>query len=324
MSRKANPTIIGAFIFGALVLVIVSILYWLPGFGEDKERYQLLFEGSVKGLSAGAPVLVKGVRVGTVRNIRLQMATDAERGGVAYVVPVIVELSHRHLFSGGAGGDTIVDLIEHGLRAQLQLDSVVTQQLFVELVFRPETEAVFHHHLPQTFPEIPTIRTGWQTLQEDLVHMDFGQLVNKASSVLDGINRIVNAPELMQSISALEKTLTSASVLMTNLDADRELMNENMLSTLASVRQAVHEMDLMFQDGRAVMGDTRSAIQQARVTMKEVDDLLGNLSALTQDDSPSIYRLETTLDEITATARAMRRFLELLERQPEALLRGAN
>lgn len=322
MSRKANPTIIGAFIVGALLFLMAIVAFWLPGFGESHERYQLYFDGSVKGLSVGAPVMIKGVRVGSVRNISLRMDAQTAERDADYMVPVVVELSHRHVLPDEAGGETMADLIEQGLRAQLELDSLVTQQLFVELTFRPQTPAKFHPHLAGDFPEIPTVRTGWQALQSDLVEIDLGELVVQATSTLEGVNRLVNAPELMRSISAFEQTLTSAHTLMSGLNEDRELINETMLSTMANVRDILNKLDGMFADGRILMGDTHTLVQQMHSSMDSVEQLLENLNLLTDEDSPTMFRAETAMDEVTETARAMRRFLEMLERRPEALLRG--
>lgn len=318
MSRKANPTIIGAFIVGALLFLMAIVAFWLPGFGESHERYQLYFDGSVKGLSVGAPVMVKGVRVGSVRNISLRMDAQTAERAAGYMVPVVVEISHRHVLPNEGSGETMADMIEQGLRAQLELDSLVTQQLFVELTFRPDTEPQFHPHLVGELPEIPTVKTGWQALQSDLVDIDLGELVVKATSTLEGVNRLVNAPELLRSIGAFERTLTSAHTLMSGLNEDREAM----VSTLAEVRETLQKLDSIFDEGRALMGDTHGVVQQMHTSMASVDRLLNNLNALTDDGSPTMYRAEAAMDEVTEAAQAMRRFLEMLERRPEALLRG--
>src|SRR5215471_15813466 len=73
VSQRANPKIIGAFVLGAVALVVVGVLL-LGGtqFLTQKRTFVAYFEGSVKGLNIGAPVEFQGVRVGSVIDIELQ------------------------------------------------------------------------------------------------------------------------------------------------------------------------------------------------------------------------------------------------------------
>ena len=67
MSKQPNVTIIGAFVAGAVFLVITGLLVFGSGkFFSQTKKFVLFFEGSVKGLNVGAPVDFRGVRVGSV------------------------------------------------------------------------------------------------------------------------------------------------------------------------------------------------------------------------------------------------------------------
>lgn len=302
MKYKANPTLIGAFIVGALALLLVGIIFLSPGVGADRGRYHMYFEGSVKGLDVGAPVMVKGVRVGTVRDIHLRANNSDTASSVAYVVPVTVELSRRHLLPQGEGNKvSIADLIQKGLRAQLALDSFITQKLFVELTFRPGTETKFYSATMDEIKEIPTMQTVWQTLQADLEEVDVAQLAKEASLALENVNRILEAPELMQTLNALEQGLGNINVLVTGLSQDGKRLTESVDLTLT---------------------DTRELFSQLEDTVARADQVIANLDGLTGADSPTLDRVELALDEITGTAQALRRFIEVLERKPDAMVRG--
>lgn len=330
MTLKGNPTAIGLFVFGALILIVAGVMFLSPDVGEDRERYQLYFEGSVKGLDVGAPVLIKGVRVGVVRDIRLRMDDHDEHEPASYLVPVIIELSRRHLTSGQQNADLgISDLIQQGLRAQLELDSFVTQKLFVELGFRPDTEATFHADPSLALQEIPTVQTAWQELQANLEDVDIAQVVAKASLALDGINRVLDGPEIIRTLTALEQSLININQLAIGFNEDRERLTESLQSTLSETRETfadtqnvLREMDRLLESGNALMGDAPALIQQIEGTLNQADQVMSNLNALTNDESPTVYRIEVALDEIADTASALRRFLEVLERKPDALLRG--
>ena len=80
MNKKISPAVIGAFVLGAVALIIIAILVFGSGrlFRQTRE-FVLYFDNSVNGLRIGAPVKFKGVEIGSVKDIRLQLEKDKER-----------------------------------------------------------------------------------------------------------------------------------------------------------------------------------------------------------------------------------------------------
>ena len=79
MSKKISPALIGAFVLGALVLLIVAVIAFGSGqLFRKTQEFVLYFDGSVNGLHVGAPVKFKGVEVGSVKDIRLEMGLPNE------------------------------------------------------------------------------------------------------------------------------------------------------------------------------------------------------------------------------------------------------
>src|SRR5258708_15633564 len=73
MARKTNPKLIGGFVVGALLLVIVGVLAFGGGeFLKPKGKGVIYFQGSLGGLDVGAPVTFRGVKVGTVTSIVIE------------------------------------------------------------------------------------------------------------------------------------------------------------------------------------------------------------------------------------------------------------
>src|SRR5262249_62254129 len=101
MNKKISPTLIGAFVVGALALLVVAIIAFGSGqlFRKTRE-FVLYFEGSVNGLHIGAPVKFKGVEIGSVKNILLQLNKDM----AVNEIPVIIEIDLKKLTSMGAFG----------------------------------------------------------------------------------------------------------------------------------------------------------------------------------------------------------------------------
>ena len=166
MSKQANPTLIGAFVLGALILGIVTILLLAEDtWFQKRQQYVLYFEGAAQGLQVGAPVVFLGVKVGTVKDIRIGM----EGGKKHFRVQVTIELDLPMIeINSGEPIDpehqlTIRQLVDRGLRGRLKMQSLLTGLLYVDLGFYPGKPANFISE-NQKISEIPTIPTTVEEL----------------------------------------------------------------------------------------------------------------------------------------------------------------
>ena len=165
MSTKVSPTLIGAFVIGAVGLLIVAVIAFGSGrlFRQTRD-FVLYFDNSVNGLRVGAPVKFKGVEVGSVKDIRLQL----EKGAEVNKIPVIIEIDLEKLTLRGATPEIAVDreafhkAVVDGFRGQLEMESLVTGVLYVGLDFFPGTPINFvqQENVNNKYPEIPTLPTS--------------------------------------------------------------------------------------------------------------------------------------------------------------------
>ncbi len=159
MSIRANPTAIGLFMIGGIVLAVVGVATLASASWFEKQSVFISYFGeSVNGLEVGAPVKFQGVPVGSVTNLHIQI----ELKDKTFQVPVQYQIDLTRLTSVAG---TFVDLedervlrqqIADGLRAQLQMESMVTGQLYIELAYRADAKAPELERRPTPFPEIPT------------------------------------------------------------------------------------------------------------------------------------------------------------------------
>jgi len=166
MSKKANKTLIGAFVVGAAILLILSLVVFGSGkFFSRTIKYVLFFEGSVKGLAIGAPVTFKGVKIGTVKDITLVYDPHIRFA----FIPVIIETEPDRIKGAPLNRDrkNLQFLIDTGLRAQLEIQSFLTGQLAVTLDFFPD-KPVRLLGLIKDYPEIPTIPSPLGELQKNI------------------------------------------------------------------------------------------------------------------------------------------------------------
>ena len=173
MSKQSSPTVIGAFVVGAVVLAAAAFaIFGGAQVFAVKNSYVAVFSEPTNGLRVGGNVMLNGVRVGYVSDIDLiidevSFETDTQ---------VVLELLNENIRtkSGGKLGADFATTLDHdtlireaGLRASLQMESFVTGQLSVALQLRPETEAVMRAIDPP-FDEIPTIASNVQELLNNL------------------------------------------------------------------------------------------------------------------------------------------------------------
>lgn len=312
MGKKISPTLIGAFVIGALVLAVAGILVFGSGtFFKTTRPYVMYFPGSVNGLTVGSPVKFRGVPLGQVTNI--QLVFDARNTDQAPRVPVYAELDlHKIIVEGTrmklSDPAMLKAFVERGLRAQLQSQSLVTGLLFVQLDFFPDTQATFVGSLNSEPPELPTIPTALEQAQsaareiiDELRSIKFGPIMEKVSEALDGINSLVNSPAVKETIDGLPATVR-------NLDR-----------AIVSTRTLVDKLDARVAPLAQRLDDV---LVQTRETMAAVEHTAGSATTLIEPGSPLDYQLRKSLSELGDAARAIQQLADYLERNPSALLYG--
>ncbi|WP_310450421.1 MlaD family protein [Sulfuritalea sp.] len=331
MSRKANPTLIGAFVLGALTLAVVTTLLLTGGswFGE-RRQHVMYFEGAAQGLQVGAPVVFLGVKVGTVTQIQLGLDPQSHR----FLVPVTIELEPQVVRTrGGEPIDlrdraTVRQLVERGLRARLRMQSLLTGQLYVDLDFHPDKPAIFAALDPEQ-SEIPTIRTAVQELATKLEGFPMDKFLADVAAISDAVNQLMSAKETQQLPRRLDATLRHLESLAARFDAQSGPLLKDVRGNLAEMQKALlaaqaalarldtaadRVAELAKPDSRLVAGMTQASEELAKAA--------GAVRSLTEQESPTVDNVNATLKEIARAADALRLLAETLEQQPDAIWRG--
>jgi paraquat-inducible protein B len=324
MNKRINPTLIGAFIVGALALVVVAVI----GLGSGRlfrktYEFVLYFQGSVNGLNVGAPVKYKGVEIGSVTDILLQLdEVEANR------IPVIIELDAKKIAGRGVRGDLLVhpeklqSFIDRGVRGQLRMESLVTGVLYVALDVYPDSPPEFVQPRGSRYQEIPTVPTELERVQDEirdvfvkLAKIDFNAVVAAMTQAFAGIDRLTNSPALEASLRSLEKTMPKFDEAVMNirqlavtLDKNTSDLSADLQQTSAATRVALAEIEV--------------AVKQANTTMKEAEGTMINARSAIDPDSPVSYELTRSLREISGAARSLRLLAGYLERNPRAVIFG--
>lgn len=326
MSKQASKSLIGAFVLGAIFLFVAGIVIFGSGkFFTKVKKNVLFFEGSVKGLQIGSPVVFRGVQIGHVTDIILEVNS---RDLTAFI-PVYIEVYQQRIVP--IGEDHRYDqrflqaLIEKGLRAQLQLQSFVTGQLMVNLDFYPNAP-IRLVGLEKRYPEIPTIPSSLEQLTKRLEELPLKEIADRLNEAVAGINRLVNSPALQASIGSLNQLLKNSEALVKNLNTEIGPLASDIRGTADAARTAFAQAEktLRFDEGAPgqIASSLKETLSTANATLKETQTAVENLNGIVAQNANLGYEIGRTLEQVTELSRSLRVLADYLERHPEALLRG--
>ncbi len=326
MVNKANPTLIGGFIIGALALIVAGVLLFANGYFSNPQKNMIFFESSVNGLNIGALVKLKGVPVGKVTDILV--IYDDQRAKI--IMPVIVEFTPEKIY-GMQGGhiekstdEDIKMMIKQGLRAQLQTQSLVTGQLFIDINVRPETPVKLLGGDHPMYPEIPSIPSSREQLEntiEDIVamvrKMPIQQTVESLSNSIQEVEKLLKSPEIASSLGTLDHTLKDVRHLIQTVDGKIEPLTEEFRGSAKESRLLLENVNKnagpVMLSTQEAMKATTGTMEQARSTLATIDQTAGQNASL-----------DLALKDLASAAKSLRVLADYLERHPDALLYGKN
>jgi paraquat-inducible protein B len=347
MSKKANKTLIGVFVVAAIVMLVGAVLIFGSGkFFRERHQYVAFFEGSVKGLRIGAPVMFRGVKIGEVTDISLVYHMQ----DTSFEIPVIITLYPDKIVgvdlemseqSSAEEDREWQQLLEQGFRAQLEMQSLVTGQLMIELDFHPDSPLKLYGFkdikLGGDVKEIPTIQSGLAQLGKKIEQLPLDEIANDLRSSLKGINEFVNSPEFGKSLHYFKQVLRDARNFVRHLDAkvdplfdrmDDVLVNiDSQIEPLAtSIKRTTDDADQLVQNVNKRIGPVQADLKKTtaalRSALESAESSLGEINDMVDADSDIRYYIDVFLREMTMAARSVRALADYLERNPDALLRG--
>ena len=248
------------------------------------EEYILLFDSSVRGLLAGAPVLYRGLRIGTVvdasfKYLDIDMArTKGREAGI----PVLIRLEPGRWLgedSQSAKSKAAADVkksVDAGLRATLKLGNLLTGSLIVSLDFYDDTGTESIGKIGN-YKSIPTIKTGFEDLQ-----IKVAELLNKLNSL------------------PLEKVLQEADGTLTQAR-----------NTLLAGNKTMNDLSLILKND-----ETQQIPNTINTTIHEFRTTMQNLSP----DSQLYQDLSETISQLNATLKNIEKFTYTIETKPNSLI----
>jgi paraquat-inducible protein B len=257
------------------------------------------FDGSVRGLSVGAPVEFRGIKIGTVADIAVHLDPKTLQINIPVLldiqperiaVPQVIQAKMKAIQAQEEENYGVMKhLVKRGLRAQLETGSLLTGQLFVSLDFHPglpEKTLI----MTGKYPEIPAVPATMDQLRRtvtdvmaEIRRLPLDKIAEEILGTVEGANHLVNSPEAQEALHNLNAALGNVKKLTGGLDRTVDGLATSVDKTLATVRKALQVAD---------------------------------------PNSPAAVNLNSALKELSAAARSLRILAEYLEQHPEALVKG--
>lgn len=245
-------------------------------------EYVLLFEDSVRGLSRGAPVEFRGIRLGTVVSVPWQFDSDQPEGREHLAIPVLIHIEPERL-----AGDDEIDLAEWqerferlfngGLRASLKNGNLLTGALFVDITFDEQRAGEYTNEVFADTDVFPTTSGG------------LAQIQSQVTALLDKLNDLDVEPVL----ASLDRNLTASEAMLTE------------------VNQLTGEL-------RDLVGDeeTRQLPATLNATLRDLQATLRGISP----QSGAYRELTQTLDEVKRLMRDLQPAARKISDDPRSLI----
>lgn len=252
------------------------------GLYNDYIEYVLLVEDTVRGLSAGAPVEFRGIRVGTVRKVPWRFTSPERPIRERFAIPVLIRIEPQRL---GGNEKVVLDewrerlsrMVDNGLRASLKSGNLLTGALFVDLNFQRDLAGEYKQETFEGRKVIPTTPTG------------LAQIEQKISSLLDKLNALQIEPV----IKGMDDSVQQSEQLLREIG---DLTN--------SVNQLVSDPQ------------TQSVPKNINDTLNSLQDAIQGLSP----DSQAYQELNRTMQRLEKLMRDLQPIAQTLGEQPNALI----
>jgi paraquat-inducible protein B len=265
--------------------------------------------------------MFRGVKIGSVTNIELLF----DPSGLSFKVPVTAEIDPDKVDmitkQGASNVDYIQALIDKGLKAQLQVQSFVTGQLMVALDIFPDKPGRLVG-ADKGYTEIPTTPSSFEEISKTIGELPIQELVAKLTSAIDGLNKLINSPEISASIKSANQSLQETGKMLKTVNVQLEPIITNLQDTSANVKSATAKFDQALSGEKGIPAQIEKTLAEARIAIKQAGETLAALKSVTSENSALMTDVDRTLDELTNSARSVRFLSDYLEQHPEALIRG--
>ncbi|MFO6424363.1 intermembrane transport protein PqiB [Motilimonas sp. KMU-193] len=231
---------------------------------ENYSDFVLLFDQSISGLTAGAPVEFRGVQIGRVRQAPYLDPTINSHYNFNGLIPVLIRIEFdrwrapedsRPVSYWEANLD---EMLAKGLRARIKSGNLITGAKLIDLTMQPESIASEDQYVwaeENNVKIIPTIKGGFDELEQKVSLLldkinalniettinNANQLLQTTESSMKSINSLVTNEELQSLPEELKLTLAQTNETLRSYSRDSQL-HKDLTQTVRTLEQSLREL----------------------------------------------------------------------------------
>jgi len=335
-----EPTTIGIFVVLSFILFMIGIsLFGGAKFFEKESLVIAYFDDSLKGLSVGAPVTYRGVSIGQVKEIQIQIVENGQSEHKV-IIPIIISLNGgQDLIIKGSEmqneqevDDFLASMCKQGLRAKLKTISLVTGKRYIDLAMYKDSVPAYRDKSGK-YLEIPTLPSDMLQAQKVIENMDFGKLYNKILGTFESLDSLSKSLSGALSADKTKELMNELLQITTNLNSAIETIDsgigpilgkvdegiDNINTTVSSADEFISTLDKAIQPVKA---DFSKTLQNLDDTLLQANQLLNQAERTLQPSSPLYYRMNETLHQFTETSKSIQKLSDYISRNPDSLIFG--
>jgi phospholipid/cholesterol/gamma-HCH transport system substrate-binding protein len=329
MTPNRERVWVGTFVLAAIAVLSVTVIAVWGGLGGGiSHRTYFKYSG---GIQAGTPVRYGGMRVGTVRRVRVDPG-DSTRIEVQFVVDRATPLkmdSVARLASLGILSDNYVEVSTGSAdAAPLPPGSVLRS---TETAGIAQLGDSIQSLIPQVHDVLAKFTVSLEGLQKTLARADdllndenrsnLGQALTRANDMLNDRNRsnLANSlGNLNQMLSESRPKISASLTSMNDVTAKLDHLLDDMKQTSARADEVLSNLNSALAENRQ---DLRISVSQLREVLANSGKAMDQLQEIMNQNSANIYEI---LENMRSASVNMRNLTETIQSNPATLIRGIN
>lgn len=317
MSQQVSARNIGLFTIGAIAVLIAGLLVFGSGdWFQAEQKVEMAFEGNVKGLATGSYITFRGVRIGEVQTMNLELDEKETRIFVRVTGIIVPQSDDTDTISQSEHLALIQALVDQGVAAQLVSENMVTGRLQVQLEFFDDLEK-FSLPSKYNYPVIPTVPSDYEIVADVLQN-----LVDDFKAIAQGLNNILSSEESHSTARQLNAAITHLNSILSAIDNDKESLSSELMAATKSVRRMADTISEAADTAKPALSSASESLALLDITLKQAMAALKTYQDAIQPGSELSVALIQTLDAFERSADQVRQLAETLQRNPESLLTG--
>jgi paraquat-inducible protein B len=247
------------------------------------------FSGSVRGLAVGSDVVMHGLKVGRVTDVRL--AFDPVKNTITAPVRFevqperIIGIGHKAIYTPA---EAVQQLVDQGVRASLESGNLLTGEMLIGLDIVPNAPPAGPVTMDDGAFVLPSSDAGslggLQASAGELLRnvnaIPFASIGQSAKDVMKSMDQLANGPQLKEALTSMAATMVEAHQLLQTVNSDAGPALKRLPELTTSLQATLKQSNQLMLSAQAGYGDNSQLHRELDRLMLQLNDALRSIAGL--------------------------------------------